>query len=155
MGPLKSCSPLQERGCTSNRIKTVSGDRPGEVDEPLYHHHIAPECLYAYRNRVGGIETRVEPVLKDSQALALCVAPGLLRVPLEEQLKFGRPKTGGDNEMSHIMQTWVRMAAVIDRKDWSHLHVRRQNIVFESSKSNVTSYLSSNTLSPWRLRGCR
>lgn len=47
----------------------------------------------------------------DSQGLTLCALSGLVRVPLEEQLKFGRPKAGGDDKMSHIMQTWVRVGA--------------------------------------------
>lgn len=90
----------------------------------------------------------------DSQVLTLCVLSGLVRVPLEEQLKFGGPKAGGDDEMAHVVQTWVRVGA--DRqKRWSQIHTRKQNIAFESFKGDATTYLSSSTVRPCRLLGCR
>lgn len=57
--------------------------------------------------------------LCDSQVLTFRALSGLVRVPLEEQLKFGGAEAGGDDEVSHIVQTWVGVVAEMDREKLS------------------------------------
>lgn len=53
----------------------------------------------------------------DSLIFALSALPGLGGVALEEDLNLEWVIAGGNNEVSHLMQTGVRAVAVIDTRD--------------------------------------
>lgn len=113
------------------RTKSCSGifylNKPKKNRDVVFSRQVSPHeevrpslGPLANPNPLAGIKLKTADILfTDSQTLTFGELSGLVCMFLEEQLKFGRPKTGGDDEMSHIVQTRVRMGAGGDRRDVS------------------------------------